>query len=120
VMKIKSGGGIGGNKVVQSQSGWKQEPKPKAVSVPAAAQLGMAAQFRKGPLEVGPGYTTKPMAATGIGKATSRPDTPGPGSGRTTYASGSQGQYGPVNPGIGKGAPRDILSEYGKDIPGRR
>jgi hypothetical protein len=110
-----TGGGISGSKVVSGKAGWKVEPKPKAVSVPAAAQIGRSEQFAKGPLETGPGYKTKPMSATGVGKATTRPDTPGPGSGRTTYASGSQGKYGPVNPGIGKPAPRDILSEYGPD-----
>jgi hypothetical protein len=117
-MKIKSGGGIQSNKLVQSQK-WKQEPKAKAVNPASAAQLGRSEQFRKPPLEQGKGYETKPMAATGIpGKYNAA--TSGPGSGRTIYKSGGQSLYGPVNPGIEKPAPRDILSEFGKDIPGRR
>jgi hypothetical protein len=40
----------------------------------------------------------------------------GPGAGRTVYASGSQGQHGPVRQGEGASAGRrDILSEYGPD-----
>jgi hypothetical protein len=111
--KIVSGGGYTSNKLVQSQK-WKQEPRAKAVSVPAVAALGRSEQYRKPPLEQGAGYSTKPQGSTGVpGKYNAA--TSGPGSGRTIYKSGGQSLYGPVNPGIGKGAPRDILSEFGPE-----
>jgi hypothetical protein len=116
--KIVSGGGIQSNKTVQSQSGWKREPIPKAVNVPAAAQLGRSEQFRKPPLEQGKGYETKPMAATGIANVRQGHSGVGPGGGgRTIYARGSQCPTPTVGP-MEKG--RDILSGYGNDIPGRR
>lgn len=86
-----SGGGISGAKTVQSRAGGKVEPKAKAISPGAVNQMGVSTQFIKEKLESGKGYEPKAQGATGIGKATTRPDTPGPGSGRTTYASGSQG-----------------------------
>jgi hypothetical protein len=43
----------------------------------------------------------------------------GPGTGRTVMRSGSQGTHGSVNPGHAP-ARRDILSEYGPDILGRK
>ena len=111
-MKIKSGGGITSNKLVQSQK-WKQEPKPKAVSVPAAAQLGRSEQFTKGPLETGPGYSTKPMAATGIANARKGPEGAGPGGmGRTIYKSGSQSPTPPARP-MPEG--RNTLREFGPE-----
>jgi hypothetical protein len=116
-MKIKSGGGIQSNKLVQSQK-WKQEPKPKAVNPASAAQLGRSEQFRKPPLEQGKGYETKPMAATGIANARKGPAGAAPGGmGRTIYRSGSQS---PTPAPRAIGPTRDTLSEFGKDIPGRR
>jgi hypothetical protein len=117
-MKIKSGGGISGKQVVQSQSGWKREPVPKAVSVPAAAQLGRSEQFRKPPLEQGKGYETKPMAATGIANARKGHEGVGPGGGgRMIYKSGSQSPTPPPRE-MPKG--RDTLAEFGPTIPGRK
>ena len=121
-----SGGGIRSNKTVQSKSGGKVEPRSLAVSVESTAQLGASTAFRKPDLYNGPGYTTKPMPATGVGNATVRPDTPGPGSGRTTYAKGTQAHYGPNAPNAVNRAPdvpgtkpgRDILSDYGSEITG--
>jgi hypothetical protein len=89
--KIRSGGGILGNKVRSSQSAWKVEPQAKAVNPAAAANLGMAVQFKKPNLEAGPGNTTKPMAATGTANARQGHPGVGPGGGdRTIYKSGSQ------------------------------
>jgi hypothetical protein len=116
VMKIKSGGGITSNKYVTTRA-LKVEPKAKAMSPEAVAQQGAATAFVKPPLVAGKGYTPGAMGPTGIGKATVRPDTPGPGSGRTAYASGSQSPTPPARE-MEKG--RDILSEYGRDIPGRK
>jgi hypothetical protein len=114
MVKMISGGGLTSNKLVQSRKG-KVEPKAKAVSVEATAQQGMSTAFKKNPLYGGKGYEPQKVGPTGVGKATVRPETPGPGSGRTTYAKGTQGLYGPINPGIPKPAPRDILSEFGPE-----
>ena len=88
-MKIKSGGGLNSRQVSHVREG-KREPVSHKGNVAGVAQQGRAVQFKKEPIEAGKGYEPKPMGSTGIGKATTRPDTPGPGSGRTTYASGSQ------------------------------
>jgi hypothetical protein len=116
-MKIKSGGGLKSNKLVQSTK-WKQEPKAKAVNPASASTLGMAVQFPKPKLETGPGYQTKPQGSTGIANARQGHSGAGPGGGnRTIYGSGSQSPT-PQAREMPKG--RDTLSEYGKDIPGRR
>jgi hypothetical protein len=115
-MKIKSGGGITSNKYRTSKAP-KVEPIAKKASPAGVNQMGVSTAFKKEPVISGQGYTPAKVGPTGIGKATVRPDVPGPGSGRTTYASGSQGATPPAKE-MEKG--RDILSEYGKDIPGRR
>jgi hypothetical protein len=114
-MKIKSGGGIQSNKYVTSKAG-KSEPISHKVSVPAAAQLGRSEQFRKTPLEAGRGYTPRAMGPTGV-RGTFNSASQGPGSGRTIHPSGSQSPT-PQAREMPKG--RDTLSEYGRDIPGRR
>jgi hypothetical protein len=113
-MKIKSGGGISMGITKSGKASWKTEPKPRAVNVATNAQQGAAVAFKKAPLFSGPGYTGGKMGPTGVGNATVRPDIAGPGSGRVTYAKGTQGTYGPVVQGP-KPAPRDILSEYGPE-----
>jgi hypothetical protein len=50
--------------------------------------------------------------STNVGKG-------GPGTGRTVMRSGSQSQHGAAVQGSTP-PPRDILSEYGPDMPGRR
>jgi hypothetical protein len=77
-MKIKSGGGITSNKTVQSKSGWKQEPKPHAMSPAGVGQQGAATAFKKEPLEMGPGYRTGPQQPTGIAGARKGPTGAGP------------------------------------------
>ena len=114
--KIVSGGGITSNKYVTSKSA-KVEPKSKAMSPEAVAQQGAATAFVKPPLVQGPGYTPTKVGATGIAKATVRPDIPGPGSGRTTYASGSQSPTPTAEP-MAKG--RDTLAEYGPEASGKK
>jgi hypothetical protein len=114
--KIISGGGISSTKYVTSKSGGKVEPISHKVSEAAAAQLGRAEQFKKPPLEAGRGYTPGAMAPTGV-RGTFNSASQGPGSGRTIHPSGSQSPTPPARE-MPKG--RDILSEYGKDIPGRR
>jgi hypothetical protein len=110
-----TGGGLNSNRVTQSKHG-KQEPISHKVSVPAAAQLGRSEQFRKPPLEAGRGYTPGSMGPTGV-RGTFNSASQGPGSGRTIHPSGSQSPT-PQAREMPKG--RDTLSEYGRDIPGRR
>ena len=112
-----TGGGINSNKTVQSKSGGKVEPKARTVNVGAVAQQGVSATFPKREMFNGPGYTPQKVGSTGIENATRGPAGAGPGGyGRTIYAKGSQS---PTPPAREMPAGRDILSEYGRDIPGR-
>jgi hypothetical protein len=114
---ILSGGGINSNKTLQSKAGGKVEPKAKAVNPAGAAQQGLAVQFEKQPLEAGKGYSPGKMGSTGIANASKGPSGAGPGGyGRTIYKSGSQS---PTPQAREMPAGRDILSEYGPDMPGR-
>jgi len=115
-MRVKSGGGIQSNKTVQSRSGVKVEPKAQAANVAGVAQMGLSHAFKPEPMLQGKAYTPQKMGDTGIAKAMYNPATSGPGSLRTTYHSGSQSPTPPANP---MPAGRDILSEYGRDIPGK-
>lgn len=118
-----TGGGISGNKVVQSNKGRKVEPTSHKANVGGVAQQGLATQFKKDPLEQGRGYEPKAMGPTGIAGGTYNSASTGPGSQRTTYRSGSQAQHGPVAQGSVNRAPdppatapgRDILSDYGPE-----
>jgi hypothetical protein len=115
--KKLTGGGYGSRSVVKSTKS-KQEPKSKAVSVPAVAQQGMAVQFKKPALEQGPGYTTKPQGSTGIAGARQGHSGVGPGGGsRVIYRSGSQS---PTPPAHGMPEGRQILSEYGPEATGKK
>jgi hypothetical protein len=122
-MRIKSGGGIQSRNVSHRYEP-KVEPVAHKANVGAVAQEGRAVQFEKEPLTQGRGYEPKPMGPTGIGRATTSTATSGPGSQRTTYASGSQGRYGPNAPNAVNRSPdppgtapgRDILSDYGPEI----
>jgi hypothetical protein len=112
-MKIQSGGGITSNKYKTSKSGQKVEPKSRAINPASVSTLGLAVQFKKPNLEMGPGYTTKPQPATGIANATKGPAGAGPGGyGRTIYGSGSQS---PTPPAREMPQGRDTLAEYGPE-----
>jgi hypothetical protein len=116
-MKIKSGGGITSNKLVQERKG-KAEPVSRRVNVDAAAQTGLAVQFAKKPLQQSPGSGYQPYGPKDHTKQ-------GPGAMRTIHRSGSQGLHGSVAQGSRNTAPdvpatstkgtRDILSEYGSE-----
>jgi hypothetical protein len=88
----------------------------RATSPAAASQLGQSTVFQKEQVESGRAYTGGGKygneIATNVGKG-------GPGKGYVVHKSGSQGLQGPVNPGHSPQR-RDILSEYGPDIPGRK
>jgi len=89
-----TGGGILGNKNVSP--GVRTGSPSKATSPCAAAQIGASTAFKKENVEVGPAYNSGVKLgnekALDVGAG-------GPGAGRTTMKSGSQGTYGPVNPG---------------------
>jgi hypothetical protein len=105
VKMMRSGGGYGSSNVRHDRKG-KQEPISHKGNVEGVATIGRAEQFVKKPMTSGQGYQPYgPKDHTGQG----------PGAGRTIHKSGSQGLHGSVNPGIGKPAPRDILSEYGPE-----
>jgi len=113
MVKVMSGGGINSNKTVQSRSGAKVEPRSTAIDPAGVSQRDVSTSFRKDPVEVGPGYSTKSMPATGIANARQGPPGAGPGGGgRTIYKSGSQSPTQVAKP---MSAGRDTLSEYGPD-----
>ena len=123
MVTIKSGGGIQSNKMVPSRSGGKVEPRSTAINPAGVSQRDVSTVFRKEPVEVGPGYSSKAMPATGV-KGNYNSATSGPGSQRTVYGKGTQAEYGPVNPGQRNTAPDvpatkpggDILSDYGPEL----
>ena len=101
-----SGGGYSSNKLSQSKAP-KAEPRSKAMSPEAVAQLGAATAFQKKPLEMGPGLGGP------VGPTNNLVNGP-KGQGRNVHHCGSQGTHGPV-----AGQPRpqgaDILSSYGPE-----
>src|SRR5262249_38037834 len=108
-----TGGGINSNKTVQSRSGYKVEPKSRAMSPEAVGQQGAQLAFARKPLEQGPGYMPGKMGDTGIANARKGPAGAGPGGGgRTIYRSGSQS---PTPPAHGMPPGSNTLAEYGPD-----
>ena len=111
--KIKSGGGITSNKLVQPKI---QTGSPKKGSSPASAsQLGQAVFFKREQVEMGKAYNASILGnekALDVGKG-------GPGAGRTVMKSGSQNQWGPPNLGETRPAgtvdrgPRAIMGPKG-------
>jgi len=61
-----TGGGISSNKTVQSRSGYKVEPKARAINPASVSTLGISTQFKKPNLEMGKGYSPKPQGDTGL------------------------------------------------------
>src|SRR5262249_20895172 len=113
VKTITSGGGLNSNKVVQSRSGYKVEPRTTAIDPAGVSQRDVSTAFRKTLVEVGPGYSPGKMPATGIANARQGPLGAGPGGfGRTIYKSGSQS---PTPPAREMPAGRNTLAEYGPD-----
>jgi hypothetical protein len=111
--KKLTGGGSSMNKNV-SPSVRTGSPN-KATSPGAANQLGVSTAFPKEKVDFGRAYDGGKLGnevALNVGKG-------GPGTGRTVMRSGSQGTHGSANPGHSP-QPKDILSEYGPDIPGRK
>ena len=111
---MKTGGGYGSRQHVEKRKG-KQEPVTHKGNPAGVGQQRLATQFEKEPITSGRGYQPYgPKSHT----------MQGPGAGRTIAKSGSQGLYS----SSGKKMPmetnpmpsgHDILSDYGRDIPGR-
>ena len=112
-----SGGGLNSNKTVHGKSS-KTEPVAHKANPAGVNQMGVATQFRKEPVIGGKGYEPGAMPATGS-RGTFNPASQGPGSGRTTYRSGSQSATPPAQE---MPAGREILGSFGPEItgPGRR
>ena len=104
--KIMSGGGYGSRQHTEAKKG-KQEPISHKGNPAGVAQQGLATQFQKEPITSGIGY--QPYGPKGH-------TAQGPGANRTIYKSGSQS---PTPQAREMAAGRDILSEYGRDIPGK-
>jgi len=104
-------------KTVQSRNP-KTEPVTHKASPEGVNQMGVATAFKKEPVISGRGYEPGPMPATGS-RGTYNSANQGPGSGRTTYQSGSQQATPTAQP---MPAGREILGEFGPEItgPGRR
>jgi hypothetical protein len=109
----RPGGGID-SRVVKNVRAPKTEPIPHKVTPGAADALGQAMAYKPPPLYSGKGYATPQGPSSNMGQ--------GPGANRTLYGQGgTQGIHGPINRGEGpSNPPRDILSEFGPDVPGRR
>ena len=74
-----TGGGISGNKVVQSRKGQKVEPTTHKGNVAGVAQQGAALAFKREPITSGKGYEPGKMGDTGIANARQGHAGPGPG-----------------------------------------
>jgi hypothetical protein len=117
-----SGGGITSNKLVRPgvRSG---PPNTNVINPRGVSQFGYAAGGRM----MGPERYTGENTAQPVKQGT-MPQVPlgnavagnvgggGPGTGRTVYKSGFQGMHGTPVQGSSP-APRDTLSEYGRDMP---
>jgi hypothetical protein len=101
-----SGGGPQMNKVTAKREATREKPQVRGVNPGGVDQLGqhMTKESAATPMYGGPSYPTKfgNELATNVGAG-------GPGKGREVFASGSQGQHGPVAQGDRSQAP---------DVPG--
>ena len=93
-MKAKSGGGMTMSKNVTP--GIRTGSASRGSSPAAAAQLGASVAFKREQCDIGQAYNSGVKLgnekALDVGAG-------GPGKGRQTFRSGSQGQHGPVNQG---------------------
>ena len=117
--KVRSGGGIQGNKNVKVgvRAG---SPSTNVINPAGTRQLGNAVERETvQPLQRGSAKAATELGnalATNVGKG-------GPGTGRTIYGSGSQGTWGSPAQGEADHAPdvndmsggRDILGEFGPE-----
>jgi hypothetical protein len=108
--RAKSGGGLTLNKLVRP--GVKTGPARANVMNPkGVSQLGTAVDAKSvEPLQSG-SKAQVPLGnalATNVGRG-------GPGTGRVTYASGSQGTHGAVNRGEATAPAKDILGQFGPE-----
>jgi hypothetical protein len=80
-----TGGGIAGNKVVNTRNP-KAEPTVYKVEPGRASNIGMSVHFHKGPLQTQGGYSNPVGPSDSMGQ--------GPGANRVTLPCGSQGRHG--------------------------
>ena len=108
-MKKILGSGGGNSKLVHP--GIRTGSPSRGSSPGSADQLGQSTAFKKDKIDAGPAYNAGGKygneLALNVGKG-------GPGTGRTVQPCGSEGTFGPVNPGNSAPA-RDILSAFGPD-----
>ena len=111
--KIRSGGGITSNKFVQP--GIRTGSPRKATSPAAASQLGQAVSFKREQVEGG----GKALQSRLGNEVALNVQGGGPGKGRETFRSGSQGTHGPTvtgeprQPGTADRGDRAILGPKG-------
>jgi hypothetical protein len=113
---MRTGGGYGSAKHVEAKKG-KAEPITHKGNPAGVAQQGMATAFKKEEIRGGPNTGYRPYGPKDH-------TMQGPGAGREIHRSGGQGLYSSSGkkmpmPSEPMPAGRDILSEYGRDIPGR-
>ena len=126
MVKKLSGGGITMNKNVSGKVRGGSR-SADAVSPRGVSQLGSMQGSR---LKESGSYTTQSSATPMFSGSKANPvqfgnvksldvGKGGVGTGRTVMRSGSQGTHGPVSAGSSP-ARKDILIEFGPDVPGRR
>jgi hypothetical protein len=105
--KLGTGGGSTMNKNVSPSV--RTGSGSKGSSPGSADQLGQSTAFKKEQIDAGRGYNP-----TKFGNEIALNSKSAPGQGRTIMPCGSQGTYGPVNPGNSAPA-KDILSSFGPE-----
>jgi hypothetical protein len=107
--KARSGGGLTSNKLVNV--GVRTGAQSKGSSPASASQLGQSTAFTKEQVNAGRGYD-----GAKLGNEVALNSKSAPGQGRQIHACGSQGQWGPTNPGESRGESRGLDSRgRGKD-----
>jgi hypothetical protein len=109
---IRSGGGLHMNKVVKPPI--KTGGPNRGVNPGHVSQLGTAVD----PKAVEP-VATRAMQGPKFGNEIAGNSKSAPGQGRAIMPSGTQRQHGPVA-GQRPGPGRDILNEFGPNVPGRK
>jgi len=116
MVRIVSGGGYN-SKVVKHDRKGKAEPITHKGNPAGVADQGLSVAYKKQEIRGGPNTGYQPYGPKDH-------TMQGPGTGREIHRSGGQGLYsssGKKMPMPSEPMPvgRDILSEYGRDIPGR-
>jgi hypothetical protein len=122
----KAGGGIKSNKVVHKpvRTGQPAHSKGVAGVSQIGSQMGNRAmndpKTMKGGVESWAGSVIPGVGTVPLGNQVAATTQCGPGGSRQVYGSGAQAMHGPANPGNAPAKNRDILGDFGPDVPGRR